>query len=183
VCLFKNANKSGVANLDNVIIRPAMQSDAEQIMKHTKKILGENQNVFGTALEEFNVSVEDEEKWIASHEERGFLLVAEIDGLIIGVINFKLSSSKKFSHNGYFGMSVQEKYTGNGIGSSLLNQLLQLAVADKKVEKVYLEVFANNKRAISLYKKFGFIEEGRKKNHVKHRLNEYEDEILMSKFV
>jgi RimJ/RimL family protein N-acetyltransferase len=169
--------------MDNVIIRKAVQSDAEQIIQHTKKILGENQPVFGTALEEFNVSIEDEEKWIASHEERGLLLIAEVDGIIMGVIHFQLSSSKKFSHNGYFGMSVQEKYTGNGIGSLLLNQLLQWAVSDKRVEKIYLEVFANNKRAISLYKKFGFIEEGRKKNHVKHRLNEYEDEILMSKFV
>lgn len=80
-------------------------------------------------------------------------------------------------------MSIQEKYTNNGIGSLLMNELLKWAKKDHKVEKIYLEVFANNDRAIHLYQKLGFLEEGRKKKHVKQGTAEYVDEIIMSQFV
>ena len=50
------------------------------------------------------------------------------------------------------------------------------------VEKIDLEVFADNIPAIGLYKKFGFIEEGRKIKAIKSN-EEYKDIILMSKFL
>jgi RimJ/RimL family protein N-acetyltransferase len=166
-----------------VKIRYGAPSDAEQIILHTKSVLKENPFVMGTALEEFSVSVEDERRRINNHSEKELLLVAEVEGKIIGLLNFKRSFHKKFSHNGSFSMSIQESYTNQGIGSSLIRQLLQWAKEGQVVEKIYLEVFANNERAIHLYKKLGFIEEGRKKNHVKNGPGQYEDEIIMSQFV
>jgi RimJ/RimL family protein N-acetyltransferase len=166
-----------------IIIRKGVAGDARQIIQHTKTVLQENPFVMGTAIEEFSVSVEEEREWINSHDEKGLLLVAEAEGQIIGLLNFKRSSHKKFSQNGTFSMSIQEKYTNNGIGSLLLNGLLKWAKKDHKVEKIYLEVFANNDRAIHLYQKLGFLEEGRKKNHVKQGTAEYVDEIIMSQFV
>ncbi|GGB63701.1 hypothetical protein [Fictibacillus barbaricus] len=83
-----------------VRIRHGAQSDAEQIILHTKTVLKENPFVMGTALEEFSVSVEEERTWINTHAEKGLLLVAEVEGQIIGLLNFKRSSHKKFSHNG-----------------------------------------------------------------------------------
>ncbi|GGB63696.1 hypothetical protein GCM10007199_32170 [Fictibacillus barbaricus] len=65
----------------------------------------------------------------------------------------------------------------------MIKELLKWAKEGQVVEKIYLEVFANNGRAVNLYKKHGFIEEGRKKNHVKHGPDQYEDEIIMSQFV
>ena len=159
------------------------QSDAEQIILHTKAVIKENPFVMGTTIEEFSISVEEEREWISSHDKKGMLLVAEAESQIIGILNFKRSSHKKFSQNGTFSMSIQEKYTNNGIGSSLLNELMKWAKKDQRVEKIYLEVFANNDRAIHLYQKLGFLEEGRKKNHVKQGTAEYVDEIIMSQFV
>jgi RimJ/RimL family protein N-acetyltransferase len=181
--ILATPKKSEMTSMQNLIIRKAVEHDAEQIVQHTKNVLEENPLVMGTSLEEFNDSVEDEKKWIQSHNENGLLLVAEKDELIIGMLNFRLSSHKKFSHNGFFGMSVQEQFTGMGIGTLLLNEMLHWAEADRRVEKIYLEVFANNKRALHLYTKLGFIEEGRKKNHVKNGTDDYVDELLMSKFV
>ena len=51
-----------------------------------------------------------------------------------------------------------------------------------KVEKIELEVFEDNAPAILLYKKFGFIEEGKKRKAIK--TNEgYKDIILMGRFL
>ncbi len=80
-------------------------------------------------------------------------------------------------------MSIQEPYTDQGIGSSLLQHLLEWAKKDERVEKVSLEVFSNNKRALHLYEKFGFIEEGRRKKNAKLRPGYYVDDIYMSQFV
>lgn len=115
-----------------IIIRKGVAGDAEQIIQHTKTVLQENPFVMGTTLEEFSVSVEEEREWINSHAEKGLLLVAEAEGQIIGLLNFKRSSHKKFSQNGTFSMSIQEKYTNNGIGSLLMNELLKWAKKDHK---------------------------------------------------
>jgi RimJ/RimL family protein N-acetyltransferase len=65
----------------------------------------------------------------------------------------------------------------------LLQVLLEWAEKNPLIEKVSLGVFATNHRAISLYKKMGFIEEGRKINEFKFDDNEYVDDILMYKLV
>lgn len=46
-----------------------------------------------------------------------------------------------------------------------------------------LGVFSTNHRAISLYKKMGFLEEGRKIFEFKLNDGEYIDDVIMYKFV
>ncbi|MCR2821733.1 GNAT family N-acetyltransferase [Lederbergia panacisoli] len=165
------------------IIREATESDALQILKHTKKVFNENPNVTAITIDEFNSTVDEEKEWINSHNTQGLLLVAEVNRNIIGMLSFRLSPWKRLSHQGIFEISVQEKFANKGIGTSLIKGLLAWARAVQRIEKISLEVFSNNDRAIQLYKKLGFIEEGRLKNHVKLGSNEYVDDILMSKFI
>lgn len=167
----------------NIIIRKANESDAEQIIQHTKKVLEESSHFLGTSLEEFNPTIEEEKSWLNSHNLQGLILVAEINKTIFGMLNFRLSTSKKFSHKGSFGMSIQEAYTNKGIGSALIKELIKWAKDDGRVEKISLEVFSNNERAIHLYKKLGFTEEGRLNKNAKLGPNEYVDDILMSIFI
>ena len=166
-----------------LIIRNATVRDATEIIEHTIKVLKENSTVLGTTLDEFAITTEQEEDWIKLHNQQGILLVTEINKNIIGILSFRLSLRQKYKHQGTFGMSIQQSYTNKGIGSSLLIRLLEWAKGDNRVEKISLEVFSNNKRAIHLYTKHGFSEEGRRKRHVKLGPNEYVDEILMCKFV
>jgi RimJ/RimL family protein N-acetyltransferase len=166
-----------------IIIRKAVQEDAESLLLHFKKVLTENPNFFATTLEEFTITVAEEVEFIHNLEKNGLLLVAEVAGKIIGMLNFQLSPRKRFSHQGMFGMSIQEAYTNMGIGRSLINQLLDWAKNDPRVEKVSLEVFSNNERAIHVYRKLGFVEEGRRVKAAKLGPNEYVDDLVMSVFV
>jgi RimJ/RimL family protein N-acetyltransferase len=164
-------------------IRPARKEDALQLIEHTKIVLNESTYML-TSPEEFNTSMEDEEKWIEEHSKPGnIIIVAEKDGKIVGNLNFKTSKRKRLSHLGYFGISIQESYCNKGIGSILMSYLLDWAQEEPGLEKVCLEVFSHNHRAIHLYKKFGFQEEGRKVKFVKFSDTHYEDEIIMYKFV
>nr|WP_309098831.1 hypothetical protein [Fredinandcohnia onubensis] len=51
-------------------IRPARKEDALQLIEHTKIVLNESTYML-TSPEEFNTSIEDEEKWIEEHSKPG----------------------------------------------------------------------------------------------------------------
>ncbi|MCC3355553.1 GNAT family N-acetyltransferase [Bacillus sp. REN16] len=167
----------------DIQIRPANEEDALHLIEHTKIVLNESTYML-TSPEEFNITVEAEEKWIEGYSKPGnLIIVADIDGKIVGSLSFQTSKRKRLSHLGYFGISIQEAYCNKGIGSKLMEYLLEWARTEPGLEKVCLEVFSHNKIAIHLYKKFGFIEEGRKVKFVKFSDTHYEDEIIMYKFV
>lgn len=48
-----------------------------------------------------------------------------------------------------------------GVGSAAIKLAVQFAFNDLNLMRVYLHVFADNSRAVSVYKKIGFLEEGR----------------------
>jgi RimJ/RimL family protein N-acetyltransferase len=52
-----------------------------------------------------------------------------------------------------------------------------------KTGETGLAVFATNARAIGLYRKLGFVEEGRRPREVKFGADQYVDDILMYRFV
>jgi RimJ/RimL family protein N-acetyltransferase len=176
-------SKWGILMEQNLIIRKGLESDAEQLILHTQKVLEESSHFLGTSLEEYHPTIEEEKAWIHSHNQHGILLVVEDNGSIVGTLDFRLSTSKKFRHKGFFGMSIQEAYTNKGIGASLIKSLIEWAKEDIRVEKISLEVFSNNERAIHLYSKLGFKEEGRLVKNAKLGPNEYVDDIIMSLFV
>jgi ribosomal protein S18 acetylase RimI-like enzyme len=81
-------------------------------------------------------------------------------------------------HVGYLGMGLLPEYRGKGIGSQLVEATIRKA-RELSFEKIELSVYASNVPAISLYRKLGFVEEGRKK---RSRLLDgvYDDVILMA---
>lgn len=74
-------------------------------------------------------------------------------------------------------MGILKSYRGQGIGNQLIAECLRLA-KNHGLEKVELEVFADNFPAIRLYEQNGFLEEGRKINARKLD-GRYQDVILM----
>ena len=71
-----------------------------------------------------------------------------------------------------------KEYRDCGYGTEAMDILLDFIFNQINVNKVMLEVFSFNKRAINCYKKSGFIEEGRLRQNV-FRDGKYHDEILM----
>jgi RimJ/RimL family protein N-acetyltransferase len=157
--------------------------DAAKIIEHSKIAFTEGRNLL-TAPEEYTITEEQEKEWLKDNLDRGNLvLVAEKEGKIVGMLNATKGSRKRVQHICQFGISIQESYCNNGLGSKMIEKLLVWARQDEHIEKVCLEVFAHNERAIHVYEKLGFITEGRKEKHVKFEDGTYSDELIMGQIL
>lgn len=166
-----------------ITIREIKLEDAPKLLQHTQLVFTQSTFLL-TTPEEFTLTIERQRDWIEEQSKIGnYMLVAEDNGKIIGFLNASRSQRKRVSHNCMFGISIQKEYWNKGIGRKMIMKMLQWAESHPQIEKVLLEVFAHNERAIHLYQSLGFIEEGRKKKHIKFDDGTYVDEIIMSIFV
>jgi len=63
-------------------------------------------------------------------------------------------------HAMHLGMAVTVPAQGKGVGSALMAALIDYADRWVAVMRIELTVFTDNERAIALYRKFGFVQEG-----------------------
>lgn len=75
---------------------------------------------------------------------------------------------KRTRHVGRIEVMVDKRHRGRGLGAALLDHALDWAAGSQVLTKLSLAVFADNERAIALYRSRGFVEEGR-------RVGEYRD--------
>lgn len=112
--------------------------------------------------------------------ERAYLVAVE-DDRVVGFILLVRGVLKSVKHTADFGMSILPGYREKGIGSGLVQAAIDWA-KHYGVEKLYCCTFSTNPRAIALYQKFGFAEEGLRSKQYKIE-GEYVDQILFGKIL
>ena len=60
----------------------------------------------------------------------------------------------------------EESYQNRGFGTKVTQILVEFGFRDLNLNRIYLDVFQNNKRATKPYAKCGFVEEGIKRESV-----------------
>ncbi len=76
-----------------------------------------------------------------------------------------------------------KQWRSKGIGTALLHTLIEWTEANPFIEKLGLGVFITNEKAIRLYRKLGFMEEGWRPKELKLSPEHYMDDISMYRFV
>jgi RimJ/RimL family protein N-acetyltransferase len=167
-----------------VMIRTAQIEDAQAVLDIHREVISEK-DYFIAVSEEFNKTVEEHEEWIKKiiEHERETMFVADINGKVAGWIVFLSQERKRMHHTGSIAIMLQKDHRNKGIGKLLINEILSWATQHPVIEKVSLATFSTNSRAIELYKKLGFVEEGRKVKEFKFSDHEYVDDVLMYKLV
>jgi RimJ/RimL family protein N-acetyltransferase len=106
----------------------------------------------------------------------------DLDGIIVAVARTEIVGSIHVARSrfgfGEIGMMVARDWRGRGIGSTLLAAAVKWAY-DHDLHKLSLDVFPHNAAAIALYRKFGFVEEGRARKHYRRASGELWDAIAM----
>ncbi|MCX7883663.1 MAG: GNAT family N-acetyltransferase [Caloramator sp.] len=144
-----------------VIIRPATIDDAEALINYMNVIGGESDFLtFGP--KELNITLDAEKSILEGfiNKDNSLFIVAVLDGKIIGSLSFSGGGRKRLAHAGEFGVSVLKEFWGKGIGKELIRYLIDWAKETKVIRKINLRTRIDNERAIRLYKKLGFEEEG-----------------------
>ena len=104
----------------------------------------------------------------------GASAVAEAGGRIVGMIHVEASR-----HGfGDLGMLVDVAWRGRGVGSALMHTAIDWSRAHG-LHKLCLEVFPHNAAGLALYRRFGFVEEGRRLQHYRRANGELWDAIAM----
>lgn len=168
------------------VIRTTEEADTEKVLKQIVSVLEEAEYTITTYPEDgADFTVEKEREWVKKHMDGDgkLLVVAEIDGEIVGSADLHNGERRRIQHVATPGITVLKEFRSIGVGKALMDALIEWASAHPIIEKIGLGVFANNAGAINLYKKLGFVEEGRKVKEIKIGPDNYVDSILMYKFV
>lgn len=94
-----------------------------------------------------------------------YRFVAVAGEQILGSISLHQPQNPRLVHSAGLGMMVHPNFWGQGIGSRLMEAILDLADNWLNLKRVELEVNIDNPAAIRLYEKFGFVAEGTKRMH------------------
>lgn len=174
--------KIQLKNGQECILRSPKLEDAEQLIEYLKVTASETEFMLKYP-EEVKISVEKEReilKWFMDSKS-DLMIIAEVEGKVAGNCSFSPVGKKiKVKHRCSMGIALYEKYWGLGIGTALLELLFVKAVACG-YEQMELEVVSQNKGAIALYEKMGFVEYGIRPHGLKMKDGTYFDEILMVK--
>lgn len=100
---------------------------------------------------------------------------------VIGHIYVQRERHPVTRHVATLGIAVAADRRGQGVGSALLAEAIRWA-RGAGVEKIVLSVYPTNTGAIALYRKFGFVQEGRL-GRQSRKSTGYEDEILMGAWI
>ena len=163
----------------NIIYREAEPSDAGKFIEYCKTVGAESDNLtFGA--EGLPLSISQEADYIRkfSGNPGSLMIVAFDEGELIGTGAVSVVSGReRFSHRREIAISVRRDYWGKGIGSGIMNILVDFA-KKSGAEVLELQVRSDNERAIALYKKFGFEKIGSHKKYFKIGENRFDADFM-----
>lgn len=163
------------------ILRCPNKNDAAELSKLRVKIDGETEYMDRESGEGF-LSPEDFQRVIYedSVAEKNIFLVAEVNEKIVGFARCEGNTLSRFRHKAEFGICIAKECWGYGIGKVLIENILEWA-DNSGIKKISLTVVEQNTKAIELYRRYGFIEEGLLIKDRLHKDGNYYNTVLMGR--
>lgn len=159
-----------------ITIRRAEPGDYQAV----HKIFCGPKAVWGTLQIPFP-SVEMWRKRLTDPEEGLYPFVACIDDEVVGQSGLHTFPTRpRRRHVGQLGMAVRDDWQGKGVGTALMQAMIDLADKWLNLSRLELDVYTDNVPAIKLYRKFGFTIEGTANNYA-FRDGRFVDVYLMAR--
>jgi RimJ/RimL family protein N-acetyltransferase len=153
-------------------VRRARAEDADAILRLFEAVAAERRFILTEPPIDHDLRRQRFLDGLQSDEAHRF--VAEVEGEIIG----DLAVFRRGTGPATIGMHVAAAWRGKGVGTALMNACVGWA-REAGVHKLSLQVFPWNDAAIALYRKFGFVEEGRLRKEYRRQSGELWDVVVM----
>jgi len=143
-----------MTSLPHVALRPQTLDDAEMILRWRS-----DPEILSQLFSERPPTLEEHRRWFAGlgDDRKEYIILAEGTHPIgtVGLSRIDLQSA-----SAEYGILMGERdYWGRGYAAAASRELLRIGFRELGLKRVYLCVFEDNRRAISLYTRLGFRRE------------------------
>ncbi|EME8186280.1 N-acetyltransferase family protein [Enterococcus faecium] len=164
-----------------IILREAVPDDAKDILSMMEQVNSETEFL---ALDEAELLLPpetlSEELSYIYESNNNLLLLAINEGTIVGTASVKADSQFRLSHVGEVGISILQEYWGMGLGTLMLEEIINWVKEMGVLFRLELDVQVRNERAVHLYQKMGFQIEAVMLRGARTDLGEFLDVYKMS---
>jgi RimJ/RimL family protein N-acetyltransferase len=164
----------------NALIRAAVPGDAESLVSLAIAVAAEKE---GWLIADARWrTIGEERRYIRTLQRHpdATLLVADLDGELVGRLSLMRDPHPASSHVADLGVMVAAGHRRSGIGTALM-EAAEAWAARAGVTKLELHVFPHNRPAITLYEKLGYEREGLRRRHYARSDGGFSDVLLMAK--
>lgn len=168
----------------HLVTRYPQESDLKNLLDYINALSKERTFVRFQGEE---ITQDEEKKYLDSmlkkiQENKEVHLLVFSGNQLIGSAGIELKDLSE-KYQGHFGISIANKWRGQGIGKLLMEKVIKEAKQNLPgLKLITLTVNANNKIAIKIYRQFGFKKFGLLPNGVTYR-GQFNDQIYMYKSV
>ena len=163
---------------ERVVLRPIQRTDLRRLWELLEDfevaVQSDPGPVVPVSLAEYEARF-DEEATKQTKDHADFAI--EHEGQVIGQCS--LLRIDHFNRRCELGIALGRDYWGKGLGQDAVRTMVGYAFDHLNMNRVGLQVLADDRRAVGAYRKAGFVEEGRLRQHSWVR-GGFEDELVMS---
>ena len=167
-----------------LVLRSAEEKDAAAMIDYMKKT-AEETHYLVRYPEEISIEPEREKEFLKNNleaDDAAWFTVFEGDKVVGNCSIGRHRNHIKLKHRCDFAIAIEQAYCNTGLGTILMQKAIDKA-REIGFEQMELGVYADNDRAIALYKKMGFKESGKSLRAYKLKDGTYIDEIMMVLFL
>ncbi len=174
--------KTGFRGYFMIVVRQIGPEDLASYKAVRASALKNSSEAFGQTLESFlqrddKTHLDGLSKTYADPHSATFVVFD--DACPVGMAGIVRQEPTKMAHKAFlWGMYIEPSHRGQGIGSKLVEKIIELAKSSGAIIQVQLTVVKDNVEAIKLYEKFGFTTWGVEPRALKY-MDGFSDEIHM----
>ena len=174
--------KKGIVlkNGEELLLRSLCAEDAQEVLDICKRTADETLNLMRYA-DEWRLTPEKEREHIHHMEigPKSLMLGAFVRDRLVGIASIAPPSPvDRARHRASLGISILKAYWGKGIGTAMMQALIDQA-EKTAIEQLELQVVSTNEAAVHLYERHGFKTFACHPRMLKYRDGQYADMLLM----
>lgn len=179
--MIYSSKRIELKNGAQAVLRSPEISDATALLEYLR-VTAEETDFLLRYPEECTMTQEQEEAYLhrTLQDPNTFMILCEVNGKIAGNCNLSRHSKAKTRHRASIGIALVKEFWNLGIGTAMFSELIGIA-KDWGIGQLELEVFADNHRAMKLYRKMGFHIAAEHPRAIRRKDGSYINEYLMVK--
>lgn len=180
---FTESHTDRIVLREPPLIRSLRGSDAPAVLSFVDRIVQETP-FLEMGSEGLGLSLLEEKAILADYafsERKLYIGSFTAQGQLVGILACSSSERRRIGHMCEFSVMVLDAFRSQKIASALLEHMISWAQS-VGFHRIALHVHADNRRAIALYERFGFVAEARiLRTFIQH--GRYYDSILMARLL